>query len=181
MTDTLVLNATYEPISVVPLSVITWQRAMKLICLERVKVLAHYDDWVVHSQKLAYPVPALIITTEYFNFKKAIRYSKDNIFLRDLYQCQYCSETFDKSELTIDHVRPRAMGGKTSWDNCATACKVCNEQKADRMEMVPIREPFKPDPHQMMFAMRDKPYVVKHKSWIEYLSQYRTVVEKAAS
>jgi len=180
MTDCLVLNASYEPMSVIPLSAISWQRVMKLLVLDRVKTIAHYDDWVVHSQKLAFPVPALVITTEYFDFKKAVRYSKDNIFLRDLYQCQYCSDTFEKGELTIDHVRPRALGGKTSWENCATACKMCNEQKADRMEMHPIREPYKPDPHQMMFAMRDKPLMIKHPSWAKYLEPYRKVVYKKA-
>lgn len=175
MSDTLVLNATYEPMSVIPLSVISWQRAMKLLFLDRVKVLSHYDDWVVHSQKLAMPVPALVITTEYFNFKKAIRYSKHNVYLRDLYQCQYCADTFDPSDLTIDHVVPRAMGGKTQWENVVAACKDCNEQKADKMEMRPLRDPFKPDAHAMMYAMRDKPYTVKHPSWAEYLAPYRKI------
>ena len=175
MSDVLVLNATYEPMSVIPLSVISWQRAMKLIWLERVRVLSHYDDWVVHSQKLAFPVPALIITTEYFNFKKAIRYSKSNVFLRDLYQCQYCGDTFDPSHLTIDHVRPKALGGKTSWENCVSACKDCNEHKSDQTLMRPLREAFRPDARSMMYAMRDKPYTAKHKSWVEYLEPYRKI------
>lgn len=176
MSDVLVLNASYAPISVIPLSIISWQRAMKLIFLERVKVLEHYDDWVVHSQKQAFPVPALVITTEYFDFKKAIRYSKANVFLRDLYQCQYCGDTFDPKALTIDHVVPRAMGGKTNWENVASACKECNELKADKMDMRPMREPHKPDAHQMMYAMRDRPLTINHPSWEEYVSPYRKVV-----
>ena len=175
MSDTLFLNSTYEPMSVIPLSVISWQRAMKLLFLERVKVLAHYDDWTVHSQKCAFPVPALVITTEYFDFKKSIRYSKHNVYLRDLYQCQYCGDTFDPSALTIDHVIPRAMGGKTTWENVVAACKDCNSEKADKMEMSPLRDPFRPDARQMMFAMRNKPYTAKHPSWKEYLEPYRKI------
>lgn len=148
---------------------------MKLLYLDKINVLHHYDNWAIHSQSLVIPVPSVAITTEYFDFKKQIRYSKANIYLRDLYQCQYCGDTFDQNQLTIDHVIPRAAGGKTAWDNCVAACKDCNETKADKMHMSPLRDPFRPDARGMMFAMRDKPLTVKHPSWIEYLEPYRKI------
>jgi len=172
MSDTLILNASYEPLSVLPLSTIPWQRTMKLLVLDRISVLAHYDDWIVRSQKLAMPVPALAITKEYFDFKKAVRYSKSNIYLRDLYTCQYCGDTFDKKDLTIDHVIPRSHGGKTTWDNCVAACNDCNLAKGNKMVMKPLRQPFKPDPHYMAFTMKDKVVKIKHPSWEEFLTPY---------
>lgn len=174
--DCLVLNSSYEPLSVIPLSIISWQRAIKLIWLERVHVLENYQDRHIHSQKLVMPVPAVVMTNEYFNFKKAIRYSKSNVFLRDLYQCQYCCETFEQKDLTIDHVIPRALGGKTSWENCVTACNACNAEKADRTDMSPKRPGFKPDMHSMAFNMRDKPVYIQHPSWEQYLEPYRKVM-----
>lgn len=175
ISDTLVLNSTFEPLSVIPLSIIPWQRAVKLLFLDRVKVLQHYEDWSVHSQKLILPVPAVVMTTEYFNFKKQIRYSKANIFLRDLYQCQYCADTFDVKDLTIDHVVPRAAGGKTSWENCVSSCIECNSKKGALRNMRPLREPHKPDAHSMMFKMKDRPFTIKHPSWAEYLAPYRKI------
>lgn len=163
------------PLSVIPLSIISWQNCMKLLYLDKIRVLHHYDNWAIHSQKLAIPVPAVAITTEYFDFKKQIRYSKSNIYLRDLYQCQYCGDTFDQCDLTIDHVIPRALGGKTSWINCCSACKPCNSEKADKTFMKPLRPPYKPDTHSMMYSMRNKPFSIKHPSWREYIEPYRKI------
>jgi len=176
MSDTLILNSSMAPLSVIPLSITPWQNAMKLLYLGKIKVLHHYDDWAIHSQHMAIPVPAVAITTEFFDFKKKIRYSKSNVFLRDLYQCQYCRDTFDSNDLTIDHVVPRALGGKTSWTNCATACEDCNTKKADKTHMKPFREPFQPDSYSMMYAMKDSPIRIRHNSWAEYLKPYRKIV-----
>lgn len=164
-----------QPLSVIPLSIITWQNCMKLLYLDKIKVLHHYDNWAVHSQKTAWPVPAVAITNEYFDFKKQIRYSKANVYLRDLYQCQYCGDTFAQNQLTIDHVVPRCLGGKTEWTNVVAACRDCNAEKADEQIMSPMRDPFKPDAHSMMYAMRNESVHLKHPSWGEYLEPYRKI------
>lgn len=175
MSDTLILNATYEPMSVIPLSIIRWQDTMKLMYLDKIKVLHHYDDWVVHSQKTVWRVPSVAITVEYFNFTKHIRYSKANVFLRDLYQCQYCGDTFHPNQLTIDHVIPRAQGGKTEWENVVAACADCNEKKADHTHWTPLRDPYKPDARAMNMKLKDKVFTCKCDTWKEYLEPYRKI------
>lgn len=114
-------------------------------------------------------VPALAITKDYHAFKKGVRFSRVNMYLRDLYQCQYCGETCDHHELTIDHVRPRSKGGKTNWENCVAACVPCNQEKKDNYQK-PIREPFKPDYWQLSARRKNHNYEIKHPSWVPFLS-----------
>ena len=71
--------------------------------------------------------------------------SRENIFKRDGHKCLYCGS---KKDLTLDHVLPKARGGKTTWNNLATACKRCNSKKGDflpdEVEMSLAIKPFKP-------------------------------------
>jgi 5-methylcytosine-specific restriction endonuclease McrA len=168
MSDTLLLNANYEPISILPLSVIGWQHAIKLMFLDRVQVLETYDDWVIRSEHLTIQVPSVCVTKEYFNNKKSVKFSRYNLYLRDLHTCQYCDEVFDHKELTIDHVLPRASGGKTVWDNCVTACKPCNHRKGSKLQK-PLRMPYKPEYYSLVSKWKNMPFHVKHSSWEKYL------------
>ena len=83
---------------------------MKLIFMDKILVIEEYDDWIVHSPSKHFKVPAVCVTKGYFNSKKIVRFSRRNLYMRDLYQCQYCGETFDNKHLTIDHVIPRVSG-----------------------------------------------------------------------
>lgn len=169
MSDTLVLNADYRPLSYLPLSTIPWQQAVKLSFLDRIKILETYDDWEVHSPSTTIRVPALAITKEYMKYKRSVRFSRRNLYLRDLYQCQYCGETFDNHDLTIDHVIPVSKGGKTTWDNCVAACGECNRKKGNR-HLLPRRLPFKPEYWHLIG--NNSPHLafnVKHESWKPYL------------
>jgi 5-methylcytosine-specific restriction endonuclease McrA len=175
MADTLLLNADHQPISILPLSVIGWQHAVKLMFLDRIHVLESYEDRVIRSEHLTIHVPAVAVTKEYFNFKKGVKFSRHNMYLRDLYQCQYCGDTFPNAELTIDHVIPRASGGKTSWDNAVTACKPCNHKKGSKLQ-TPLRMPFAPSYHSLIKIWKDRPFHVGHPSWLQYLGIDRQVV-----
>jgi 5-methylcytosine-specific restriction endonuclease McrA len=77
-----------------------------------------------------------------------IKFSRINIYTRDRFTCQYCSERFLAEDLTFDHVVPRSAGGRTSWDNIVTACVPCNSSKANRTPreagMTLLRRPAKP-------------------------------------
>ena len=168
MSHTLLLNKDYTPISVLPLSVIHWQHAVKLMYLGRIQVIETYPDWIIHSEKLSINVPSVAITKEYFNFKRKVNFTRYNMYLRDLYQCQYCADTFSYNELTIDHVIPLSRGGKTSWNNCVTACTDCNTKKGNGL-MSPIREPFEPDYFHLVGQRKTQPFAIKHKSWVTYL------------
>lgn len=168
MSDVLLLNSDHNPISILPLSVIPWQDAIKLIYLDRIVVLEEYDDWVVHSAHTSFRVPSVCVTREYFNFKKHVKFSSANLFLRDLYQCQYCGDTFASHELTIDHVIPRASGGKTNWENCVSACKPCNHKKGSKLQK-PLRMPYKPDYFSLVNKWKQQPFKVKNPVWYQYL------------
>ena len=85
MSNCLLLNQNYEPISVLPMSVVSWQHALKLYFLERVSILETYDNWTVRSEKLEIAVPSVCVTKEYFNYKKNVKFSRSNLYLRDLY------------------------------------------------------------------------------------------------
>ena len=171
MSHTLLLNKDYTTISVLPLSVIHWQHAVKLMYLGRIQVIETYPDWIIHSEKLAINVPSVAITKEYFNFKRKVNFTRYNMYLRDLYQCQYCEDTFDFSDLTIDHVTPISRGGRTEWTNCVTSCKACNWAKADKHNVHPIRKPYRPDYWALAAAWKNSPFRVKDPKWNQYLGR----------
>jgi len=176
MSDTLLLNSNYEPISILPLSVIDWQHAIKLMYLGKVRILETYPDWLIRSERVTINVPSVCVTTDYFHYKKNVKFSRYNMYLRDLFQCQYCQEVFDFEDLTIDHVNPRANGGKTVWDNCVTACKPCNHSKGDKKNIRPLNMPYKPDYYSLVKKWKDMPFTVKQESWNQYLGVDKRVV-----
>ena len=176
MSDTLLLNSNYEPISILPLSVIDWQHAIKLMYLGKVRILETYSDWLIRSEHVTINVPSVCVTTDYFHYKKNVKFSRYNMYLRDLFQCQYCQEVFDFEDLTIDHVNPRANGGKTVWDNCVTACKPCNHSKGDKKTIRPLNMPYKPDYYALVKKWKDMPFTVKQESWNQYLGTDKRVV-----
>ena len=116
--DTLLLNADGTPLSLVPLSVVTWQVAMRLVFLEKVRVLKEYEHWTVRSQHLELKVPSIIIMTEQVKWSKQLKYSRNNVYLRDDFTCQLQTTSRCRSmegkvklaELTLDHVVPRSQG-----------------------------------------------------------------------
>lgn len=63
---------------------------------------------------------------------KVIKYSRQNIYRRDKYRCQYCKRKFTRDKLTLDHVVPKSKGGKSLWTNVVACCKACNEAKGDK-------------------------------------------------
>lgn len=124
----LVLNADYRPLSYYPLSLWTWQEAVKAAFLERVTILAEYDD-VVRSPTTEIKIPSVVVLKDYVKPQKRVAFTRFNLFLRDQFCCQYCG---DKGDLTFDHVVPRASGGVTSWENVVAACSRCNLKKGSK-------------------------------------------------
>jgi 5-methylcytosine-specific restriction endonuclease McrA len=166
---TLVINADGAPMSLVPLSALTWQEAIKVLFQDRCDVLHNYEDWFLRSQHLTIPVPSVIMLRDYVNVGRALKFAKHNVFLRDDYTCQYCQHGFESSDLTLDHLIPRARGGKTRWDNVVSACEPCNTKKADRMDMEPVRKPERPTYFQLVANRRKRPIKIPHPSWNDYL------------
>jgi 5-methylcytosine-specific restriction endonuclease McrA len=167
--DTLVLDSSYQPVSILPLSVIDWRQAIRLYFLNKVRVLECYDDWVIRSEKLAVKVPAVVVSSDHFSHRKGIKFSRYNLFLRDLFTCAYCEETFDFDELTIDHVIPRKLGGKTTFENTVCCCKNCNSKKGSKL-WTPKRAPYKPDYYKLVNCWKSEvPVKIRHESWYQYI------------
>jgi 5-methylcytosine-specific restriction endonuclease McrA len=125
--STLVLSQSYEPVKIV-----SWQRAITLLFLGKVAVIEEYDR-NIKTTSLVIKVPAVVrLLNAFRRHKKPVKFSRVNIYGRDNYSCQYCGERKRVSELTYDHVTPRAQGGKTIWSNIVTACSECNARKANR-------------------------------------------------
>ena len=59
--STLLLNADMQPVSLLPLSVVDWQEAIRYLVLEQVEVMERHDNWVVHSANWETLVPAVIM------------------------------------------------------------------------------------------------------------------------
>jgi 5-methylcytosine-specific restriction endonuclease McrA len=78
-------------------------------------------------------LPRVIVLTTYDRIpRRHVRYSRINVFARDKYTCQYCGAKPPRSQLNLDHVVPRSLGGKTTWDNVVCSCVDCNRRKGGR-------------------------------------------------
>ena len=170
MSDVLVLNADAQPVSYLPLSAVQWKEAITYMWLDKCDVLEWYDDWIVRSSSWETKVPAVIMLKEFQRRRRTPRFSKTNLYLRDLYTCQYCNTPFQRRELTMDHVRPISMGGKTNWENIVAACGPCNTRKGNKMIMKPKRMPYKPDYWELVNNRKQLDIDVRHPSWRNWLT-----------
>ncbi|MBT8493031.1 MAG: HNH endonuclease [Deltaproteobacteria bacterium] len=148
----LLLNASYEPMLVIP-----WQRAVTMLCVGKVEVLRSYED-VLRSMSWTLPMPAVVRLRDFVRrHRRRIALTRRNIFVRDRYACQYCDARFKVGDLTIDHVVPRSQGGAASWENLATSCGPCNRRKGGRTpkqaRMKLMSRPSRPDSLPMEYAL----------------------------
>jgi len=168
----LVLNADFRPLSYFPLSVWSWQDAIKAVCLDRVSVLSEYDT-EVHSPSRAFRLPSVIALKDYIPSARRPAFTRFNVFLRDTFSCQYCAERYPTHDLTFDHVIPRSRGGRTTWENVVTACGPCNLRKANKLprecKMFPRQTPAQPSTWELQENGRAFPPNYLHASWRDYL------------
>ena len=165
----LVLNADYRPLSYFPLSLWSWQDAVKAKYLDRVDIVAEYDD-CVHSPTTTLRIPSVVVLKDYVKPQKKVAFTRFNLFLRDEFRCQYCGS---KGELTFDHVVPRASGGVTSWQNVVAACSPCNLRKGSKalhQTGYTLRKPPRqPDAEALRNMGRKFPPGHLHDSWMDFL------------
>ncbi len=165
----LVLNADFRPLSYFPLSLWSWQDAIKAVFLDRVNILEEYDR-VIHAPNLEMHLPSVVALKTYVKPVRAPVFTRFNVFLRDRFACQYCGEHHD---LTFDHVIPRSRGGRTTWDNVVTACAPCNMMKGGKLPhqcgMYPRQRPHQPSITELRNNGRKFPPNYLHESWADYL------------
>ncbi|UQX89645.1 HNH endonuclease [Jatrophihabitans telluris] len=126
MAGTLVLNASYEPLCVVPT-----RRAVVLILAEKASVVEAAEDEYLHSATSAIQVPRVVRLNRYVRvpYRRQVPLTRRAVLARDAHHCVYCSVRAD----TVDHVVPRSRGGLNEWTNVVAACARCNHRKGDRL------------------------------------------------
>jgi len=135
-------------------------------------------DWV-STVNFYIAVPRIIRLLFYDRLpRNEVKLNRRNIFARDKNRCQYCGQRQPTSELSLDHVIPRSMGGKTVWENIVCACAECNVKKGGRTPkqagIMLIHKPVRP---------RHNPFVRIHlgqqryRSWQQFLDHAYWSVE----
>jgi 5-methylcytosine-specific restriction endonuclease McrA len=124
----LVVNSSYQPVKLV-----SWQKALILWFQGKVEVL-EYHEFSVRSASKAFKLPSVLRLHRYVSPMRAtrLRFSRENIYLRDAFTCQYCAKRMSPKDLTLDHVVPASKLGRKDWTNVVTACRPCNHKKANR-------------------------------------------------
>jgi 5-methylcytosine-specific restriction endonuclease McrA len=140
----LVLNRSYLPVHVTSV-----RRAFTMIYQDLACVLNDryetfdFESWrriraargcdVIGTPSGAIRVPRVIVLSFFDRVpKRHARYSRANIFTRDKFTCQYCGVCPPRSQLNLDHVIPRSLGGRTSWENVVCSCVDCNRRKGGK-------------------------------------------------
>ena len=163
----LVLNRLWQPVNIVGV-----ERAFSLLLQDHAQVIYTGDEnfrlmdsaaWLalsleaspedseayIQTVQLRIRLPNVLLLRRYDKLPtQEIKFTRDNLFERDDYRCQYCGNHFDAVHLNMDHVIPRDRGGRTSWENIVTSCIKCNSRKANRLphqaNMHLIRKPERP-------------------------------------
>jgi 5-methylcytosine-specific restriction endonuclease McrA len=196
----LVLNRLWQPVNIC-----SARRAVTLLFLGHAQVV-HIDEeqnflthdvesWsqvvegvselqVLRSISLAIRVPTVIVLSSFDRLpRQEVKFTRQNVFERDGYTCQYCSKTLEVARLNLDHVIPREKGGRTTWENVVCSCITCNTRKANKLpadvNMFPAREPRKPRWRPFLssaIAGNGGPRI-HHESWHHFLQSNAETVE----
>ena len=141
----LVLDARYEPVKI-----LTMEQGFVLLYTGRAETVVD-SDRVLHGVRQGYTVPWVVrLKGSSPRYRPSVtpRLSRQNVYLRDGYRCQYCLTSPPLNQLTLDHLFPFSRGGRTTWDNVVTACKTCNHRKGARtieeIGIKPFAFPAKP-------------------------------------
>jgi len=180
--DVLILNRHHQAVQIC-----LWQKAMTLICqdaarpLDRDGIVYTFADWIAFSDMTEeYPtvntvshriaIPEIIVLQKYDRLPiRDVRFSRQSLFHRDKYTCAYCGNVFKRDELTVDHIKPRAQGGTSTWLNTITACRKCNGIKADRTpEGAGMQLKFKPKKPMWLSPLTHVRPDHPCKSWLRY-------------
>jgi 5-methylcytosine-specific restriction endonuclease McrA len=179
----LVLNRSYLPIHVTSV-----RRAFTLIYQDQARAVNEqyetfdFDAWrslatpthveAIGTSSGAIRVPRVIVLIAFDRIpKRHVRYSRVNVFARDKFTCQYCGARPSRSQLNLDHVIPRSLGGKSSWENVVCSCVDCNRRKGGRTpEQARLRlhrAPARPRWTPLMNLMVSN---VRYNEWRPFLS-----------
>ena len=127
MEQVILLNADYSF-----LNTVSWQKAICLLAKGKVEVLKSSERVIRSASGLVMKIPLVLRLIKIIRtiYKARVPFSKKNVMVRDGFKCVYCGKK--SVRFTIDHVVPKARGGKSSFENCVCSCKPCNNKKGSR-------------------------------------------------
>ncbi|MBO7940422.1 MULTISPECIES: HNH endonuclease [Streptomyces] len=163
MRDTLVLNASFEP-----LSTVTLNRAVVLVLQDKAVVEQAHPELRMRGADVDIPAPRVIRLCRYVRvpFRRQAPWSRRGVLVRDRHRCAYCG----RRATTVDHVVPRSHGGQDSWLNTVASCAEDNHRKADRTPeqagMPLLRQPFEPTPQDAMLLALGQDDLVALPEWL---------------
>lgn len=177
----LILNRSYQPVQVTRV-----ERAFGLLYSGAAQALdenfqtfdfeswrdvaARLDDETVRTARWVLRVPRILVLQTYNKIPRSrVRFSRQNIYLRDNFVCQYCAKHFPRHKLNLDHVVPRSQGGRTTWENVVCSCVKCNLSKGGRTPSQAgiklLKVPKRPSWHSLMPVLGQVPY----KEWLPFI------------
>jgi 5-methylcytosine-specific restriction endonuclease McrA len=117
-------------------------------------------------------IPRVIVLIAFDRLpKRHVRFSRINLMARDGFQCQYCGRRPHRAELNLDHVVPRSLGGRSTWENVVTSCVDCNRRKGGRTprqaHLKLLRRPERPRWTPLANLMWSS---VRYQEWRPFLS-----------
>jgi 5-methylcytosine-specific restriction endonuclease McrA len=162
------LNSSYQPVQLV-----TWQKALILWLQDKVEVLEFHEQ-LVRSASESFHLPSVMRLKKYVRRKPIprLRFSRENVYARDRYTCQYCARQFPSKELTLDHVVPASKFGRKDWTNVVTACRPCNHRKGNRTP-IGAGMPLLNEPRIPLWLPVIEPIIeIEHvpEKWLPYLN-----------
>lgn len=136
------------------------------------------QDWV-STVNFYIAVPRIIRLLFYDRLpRNNVKFNRRNIFARDKNHCQYCGKKYPTTELSLDHVIPRSMGGKSNWENVVCSCTDCNVKKGGRTprqaNMSLVRKPIKPKKNPLIHIHLGHE---RYRSWKQFLDHAYWSVE----
>ena len=174
--NVLLLNSSEEI-----LKVISWKKAIKLIQTGKAKKPFNYSkSYSIRTIRGEYQLPAAIVLIRYVyvpHLEDSSTPTRNNIFKRDNWTCQYCGvKSKNPKKLTIDHVYPKCKGGGTQWTNLVTACPKCNSKKSNKTLKewgVKLKtKPQRPSFYKLQVVGIDETGQELWKRWIDINSLY---------
>jgi len=157
----LVLNRSWAPVgtTTVRAALCLMFRAAARAVLPLDATVHDFDSWArivvddsepcVRTVRHRLKVPEILLLSSYDGIpRRQVAFSRRNIYRRDQSTCQYCGSKPPLDQLTLDHVKPRSLGGRTDWTNCVVSCVRCNRRKSNRTPKESgvrlLREPREP-------------------------------------
>jgi 5-methylcytosine-specific restriction endonuclease McrA len=136
------------------------------------------QDWV-STVNFHVAVPRIIRLLFYDRLPRSeVKLNRRNIFARDRNRCQYCGKKYPTSELSLDHVIPRSMGGKSVWTNMVCACTDCNVKKGGRTpkqaQLTLTQKPVRPKRNPLVHVHLGHQ---RYQSWKQFLDHAYWSVE----